>query len=646
MVREEMTSLVAGRYSLEKLLGRGGMAEVFEALDQNTGRRVALKRLLPQHRGERPLTQRFLDESVHLRSIDHPNIVKVLDAGEDAGGAFVALELARGGSLEDWLDGLERPLPPRVVAHLALTIASALAHAHAQGIIHQDLKPSNILFRTPPDPDQKVFDLFISDFGQARTVALASMTGSSLAWGTPAYTAPELLRGDGADPRSDLFSLGVVMFEALTLQMPWDARTPLARLLDQVPASPLDSGDLEIDFIVERLLELKPAHRLASAHALAEVLSGRQSLPPRERESACSKCHTPKPDDLRVCPNCGNGALEQTGAHAWVRGTSRWHLILRSLDRNPESLDRLHALLREATGLQDVALNIDGRGLDTGRGKKTALAATLFSNMTEAEARAWEARFLTAGFQVKAAKGGWGKTKEVWRSWAVLGPMLASAVGFSIPSLMRGSLLVPSLLTNVTVFWTLHWTRRRKLARTLFPMSQPAALAPEAHAALARVRALRRLGVSSQVDDLLRQLAEALARLTSRWSGSAPAEAWQSLGECLTAVERGVQRLAAMERVLRSESDLDLVRAIGMARHRLAAPSSAGAEAEPRTLAALEQALAARQRLFQSWDHVISQLCLLLGHTDALNNQSLSSAENIKLLQDGAQTLTRALANG
>ena len=257
-----------GGYRLIAPLGRGGMATVFKV--QRGQETCALKRPLPAFLEEPEFLERFLREAEIGRTLHHPNIVRILERGEVEGVPFFTMELVAGETLQAWLHRAGA-LEPRVAAGVVVQIAEALDYAHLKGIVHRDLKPSNVMIL--PGGTAKVMD-----YGIARARRFEGLTVTGAFLGSPEYVAPETIEGRGTDPRSDLYSLGVIFYETLTGGRPFVADTPFAILrkhLSEVPAPPSAkraSVPPELDRIVLRLLSKTPEERYAVAEELVTDL--------------------------------------------------------------------------------------------------------------------------------------------------------------------------------------------------------------------------------------------------------------------------------------------------------------------------------------------------------------------------------------
>ena len=259
-----------GRYEILEEIGRGGMAVVYRAHDPLFERDVAVKAVLYAYQDE-VSRKRFARESKFVAGLEHPFIVPVYDFGEHENQPFLVMRYLKGGTLKERLES--GPLSLAATTNIINRLAQALDHAHSKSIIHRDLKPGNVLF-------DQYENAYLSDFGIARLIdsATMSLTGSGVI-GTPAYMSPEQIYGNGPiDGRSDIYSLGVLLYLMLTGQTPFDADTParimMQHLLDRIPEIRSYRPDLPpaMADIVAQTLAKEPAERFPNALALANAL--------------------------------------------------------------------------------------------------------------------------------------------------------------------------------------------------------------------------------------------------------------------------------------------------------------------------------------------------------------------------------------
>src|SRR5215203_5677075 len=272
--------IVDSRYFLGRSLGSGGMGEVYLAHDEVLDRDVALKVLRSHYAGDEEFAGRFLREARSAASLSHPNIVQVYDRGETEGGiSYIAMEYVPGGTLKELIDG-RAPLGAREAAGVAARISLALEAAHERGVIHRDIKPQNVLVTASGD-------LKVTDFGIARAASAVTSSASGAIFGTAGYISPEQALGEPVGPASDLYSLGVVLYEMLTGELPFTADNSIAVCMKHVNEPPLPPKILNPDIpdgmnaLVLMLLAKHPTDRYGSALELMTNLERvRDGLPP------------------------------------------------------------------------------------------------------------------------------------------------------------------------------------------------------------------------------------------------------------------------------------------------------------------------------------------------------------------------------
>jgi len=256
-------SLLGERYELQDLIGRGGMAEVYRAHDRVLDRAVAVKLLLSLS-GDDAARGRFTDEARMLARLSHPGLVTVLDASVTGDRPYLVMELVRGPSLAECCRGVS--MEPTRVATIAAQLADALAYAHASGIVHRDLKPGNVLLA---EEDRAL----LTDFGIARLLSEAARhTATGVTVGTAAYLAPEQVRGEDVTPAADVYSLGLVLLEALTGERAYGG-SPTEAALARLTTSPPMPGTVPAAWVdlLMRMTALVPQDR-PSAGQVAEGL--------------------------------------------------------------------------------------------------------------------------------------------------------------------------------------------------------------------------------------------------------------------------------------------------------------------------------------------------------------------------------------
>ena len=263
-----------GHYRILALLGRGGMADVYRAEDERLGREVALKAVPPEFARDPERIERFQREVRAAAGLDHPGIVTVYEFGQGEGQHFYTMSLMRGGDLKARIRAHTEGMSPDEARRVVAAVAQALDYAHRRGFVHRDVKPENILFDEEGRPQ-------LTDFGIARAMESGTrMTATGMSIGSPHYMSPEQAQGLQVDGRSDLYSLGVVLYEMLTGRLPFEAGNTLAvayaHVNHPVPELPVALGQWQP--VLDRLLAKSPEDRYGSAGELAQVL-GAEELP-------------------------------------------------------------------------------------------------------------------------------------------------------------------------------------------------------------------------------------------------------------------------------------------------------------------------------------------------------------------------------
>ena len=276
----EPGQLLHGRYRLVEPLARGGMAEVWEGVDDVLTRPIAVKLLHPHLATDEAFEERFRREAIAAARLAHPNVIATFDTGEDDGTAFIVMELIRGKTLRELLADHGGVLPPWLTATIGIQVADALHHAHEAGIVHRDVKPANVLVceAEPGSPPQ----VKVADFGIARAATQdgADLTQPGALLGTAKYLSPEQVEGAEPDARSDVYALGVVLYECLTGRPPFIADTEIATAMAHVHSEPLKPRQIRagiprsLEAVVNRAMAKDPADRYPTAAELASALRG------------------------------------------------------------------------------------------------------------------------------------------------------------------------------------------------------------------------------------------------------------------------------------------------------------------------------------------------------------------------------------
>lgn len=262
----------AQRYRLEEFVGKGGMALVFRANDLRTGHDVAVKVLRPEFNSDAEFLERFQREALAASKMSHHNIVNLLDVGEEDGYRYLVMEYMRGRTLKDIITE-KGSLPEPVAGQIAIRILSALQHAHDNGIIHRDIKPQNILINAEGM-------VKVADFGIARVAGSNTLTKGDSVMGSVHYFSPEQARGEDVTAASDIYSVGVVMYEMLTGRVPFDGDTPVSIALQHISTPPkapsllVDTISPAMEQVVLTAMSKEMRNRYRDAADMARAIRG------------------------------------------------------------------------------------------------------------------------------------------------------------------------------------------------------------------------------------------------------------------------------------------------------------------------------------------------------------------------------------
>jgi serine/threonine-protein kinase len=272
--------VVAGKYRIEEVIGEGGMGAVFAATHALTGKRVALKWMLPELAADQGAVQRFMREAQAAGRIDHPNVVDIYDVGEHDGSSFLVMEYLQGETLTAAFN--RGGLKARQVIQLLLPAMRGVAAAHQMGVVHRDLKPDNIFLCRGSDGsyrEPKVLDFGISKVSTSGDQLNPRLTRTGAVMGTPYYMSPEQIRGSSeVDQRTDVYAFGVILYEALTGQVPFDADAYSALILEIATGTPKRPRQLRADLpqaledVVLKAMAREPEKRYRDVESLARAL--------------------------------------------------------------------------------------------------------------------------------------------------------------------------------------------------------------------------------------------------------------------------------------------------------------------------------------------------------------------------------------
>ena len=260
--------VLAGRYQINGFIGEGGMSRVWRALDQNTGKNVAVKVLREEYSEDESFIRRFDREAQAASRMSHPNIVNLLDVGvEEDGTRYLVMEYVQGKTLKRFIQE-SGALRPEIAAQIIIRVLAALQHAHQNGVVHRDIKPQNILI--DKEGTVKVADFGIARMANAQTV---NQTDESV-MGSVYYFSPEQARGAAVDARSDIYSVGVVFYEMLTGKVPFTGDSPVAIAMQHLQTAPIPPAEVNpsvssaLDFVVLHAMEKKPRRRYQTAEEM------------------------------------------------------------------------------------------------------------------------------------------------------------------------------------------------------------------------------------------------------------------------------------------------------------------------------------------------------------------------------------------
>jgi len=272
---QDRRNILNGRYEIVRRAGTGGMSTVYQGLDSLLGRRVAIKILHENLTNDEEFLRRFQKEAHSAANLSHPNIVTVHDIGQDGRRYYIVMEYVEGQTLKDYIrqydQRFDRPISLEQALDIAIKICAGVGYAHRANLVHCDIKSQNVLVSR--DNQVKV-----TDFGIARALSETTIQESDIIWGTPQYFSPEQAAGESPTPASDVYSIGVILFEMLTGRLPFDADSHTALAVKHMRQTPPLASQYnpivpsQIDQIVAKVLSKEPSGRYRTADQLGRVL--------------------------------------------------------------------------------------------------------------------------------------------------------------------------------------------------------------------------------------------------------------------------------------------------------------------------------------------------------------------------------------
>jgi eukaryotic-like serine/threonine-protein kinase len=262
--------VLGDRYEIVQLLGQGGMGAVYQAYDRELERQVALKVIRADMAANPEILRRFKQELILARQITHRNVIRIFDLGQADSIKFITMEYIEGEDLQALLRK-KKKLDPSEAVNIIAQVCRALEAAHAEGVIHRDLKPQNVMM-------DKTGRAYVMDFGIARSMIASGMTQTGALIGTPDYMSPEQAKGLSLDARSDLFTVGIILYELLTGQVPFQADSTMGKLWKRTNEAARPATEVDKDIpqalsnIIQKCLEIDPQKRFASATELLHEL--------------------------------------------------------------------------------------------------------------------------------------------------------------------------------------------------------------------------------------------------------------------------------------------------------------------------------------------------------------------------------------